>query len=92
MDTDGDGLPDSLDDDDDNDGILDRDDPDDNGNGITDLFESRLGMIDRTVDTDRDGIPDYLDPDDDNDGKPDHKGQWRIYRSEVRFGCGSVLV
>lgn len=54
-DTDGDGIPDSLDLDDDND-------------GIPDIAEYRSG---RVTDSDGDGIFDHLDKDSDNDGIPD---------------------
>ncbi len=75
-DTDGDGVPDYLDDDADGDGIsdyqegstdADRDgtpnfqDEDSDGDGIDDAIEL-------AVDTDRDGTPDYLDDDSDGDG------------------------
>jgi hypothetical protein len=61
VDTDGDGTPDYLDDDDDGDGILTADEgADPNGDG--DPSDA--------VDTDGDGTPDYLDDDDDNDGIP----------------------
>ena len=63
VDSDGDGIPDHLDDDDDNDGIPDSQDNDDDGDGIPDHLEA--------VDSDGDGIPDHLDDDDDNDGIPD---------------------
>ena len=49
-DTDGDGIPDHLDDDDDGDGIPDHLDKDDDGDGIPDDQE----------DADGDGIPDHL--------------------------------
>ncbi len=49
-DTDGDGIPDHLDDDDDGDGIPDHLDKDDDGDGIPDDQE----------DSDGDGIPDHL--------------------------------
>jgi hypothetical protein len=68
-DSDGDGIPDSEDDDDDNDGIPDADDPDSNGNGIPDDEEEPDGGDGK--DSDGDGIPDVDDPDDDNDGIPD---------------------
>ena len=59
-DTDGDGIPDYLDEDDDNDGIPSVDE-DANGNGNLE-----------DDDSDGDGIPDYLDPlDSDNDTIPD---------------------
>jgi hypothetical protein len=59
-DANGDGIPDSEDDQD-NDGIPDSEDPDKDGNGVLDADE----------DPDGDGIPNGLDPDDDNDGIPD---------------------
>ena len=43
VDTDGDGVPDYLDDDDDNDGILDDHDDDDDGDGILDNDEDDDG-------------------------------------------------
>ena len=41
-DTDGDGVPDHLDDDDDGDGIPDHKDTDDDGDGIPDEEENRV--------------------------------------------------
>ena len=41
MDSDGDGIPDHLDDDDDGDGILDHLDTDDDGDGIPDDQEGK---------------------------------------------------
>ncbi|HEA21777.1 MAG TPA: gliding motility-associated C-terminal domain-containing protein [Pricia antarctica] len=64
LDTDGDGIFDSVDLDDDNDGILDAtEDPnlDGDDNPLTDV-----------LDTDNDGQPDHLDMDSDNDGIPDN--------------------
>jgi hypothetical protein len=60
LDTDGDGIPDSLDPDDDNDGVPDA----------SDAFP-----LDPTeaMDTDRDGIGNNADPDDDNDGLTDEQ-------------------
>jgi len=55
-DRDGDGIVDTVDQDDDNDGIADR-------------FELGLDGSDR--DSDRDGVPNRLDLDSDNDGLPD---------------------
>lgn len=58
QDTDGDGIPDFIDEDDDGDNVLTRNenpDPDNNG----DLSDAQ--------DTDDDGTPDYLDDDDDDD-------------------------
>lgn len=61
IDTDGDGLPDYIDDDDDGDNVPTAlENPDPNGNGII--------IDDDAQDTDGDGTPDYLDPDDDGDG------------------------
>ena len=58
-DTDGDGIPNYLDQDDDGDNVLTiNEKPDPNGDGV----------LDDALDTDGDGIPDYLDPDDDGDG------------------------
>ncbi|SFU33706.1 hypothetical protein SAMN05216480_101837 [Pustulibacterium marinum] len=57
LDTDGDGIPNYMDEDDDGDNVptIDEIDFDDDDNPIL-------------TDTDGDGIPDYLDNDDDNDG------------------------
>lgn len=60
LDSDGDGIPDYLDQDDDNDNVK----------TINEIYNSD-NSNDPTVnplDTDGDGIPDYLDPDDDGDG------------------------
>jgi len=62
-DTDGDGIPNFLDEDDDGDNVLtktellDYDNTDNDGDPLT-----------NPKDTDGDGIPNYLDPDDDGDG------------------------
>lgn len=58
LDTDGDGTPDYLDDDDDGDGVLDS----------KDAFPKDSS---ETVDTDGDGTGNNSDDDDDNDGLPD---------------------
>ncbi|APD07727.1 thrombospondin-1 [Flavobacteriaceae bacterium UJ101] len=58
-DTDGDGIPDSVDLDDDNDGIPDS------------VEGYNSDNPDQSTDTDGDGTPDYLDIDTDNDGIPD---------------------
>ncbi|MDO7173649.1 hypothetical protein [Mariniflexile sp. AS56] len=58
-DTDGDGIPNYLDEDDDGDNVLTKNEkPDPNSDG--DLSDA--------LDTDLDGIPNYLDDDDDGDG------------------------
>ncbi|WP_339841525.1 gliding motility-associated C-terminal domain-containing protein [uncultured Maribacter sp.] len=61
----------------DGDGILDSVDIDDDGDGIIDTREDKNldGDHDHTTsptDTDRDGVPDYLDVDSDNDGVLDN--------------------
>ena len=85
-DTDGDGIPDSIDDDDDNDGIPDYLDDDDDGDGILDFLEEDYVAHEESEketvaeepseptekDSDGDGIPDSIDEDDDNDGIPDY--------------------
>jgi len=58
LDTDGDGIIDSIDIDDDND-------------GITDELELALSHSSHNNDSDQDGIPNHLDLDSDNDGIPD---------------------
>ncbi|MEK4235841.1 Ig-like domain-containing protein [Paenibacillus sp. FSL H7-0714] len=88
LDTDGDGIPDSLDPDDDNDGLTDEQeivlgtDPkkaDTDGDGINDKDDpfptdaTKPGKVGDELDTDGDGIPDSLDPDDDNDGLSDEQ-------------------
>jgi hypothetical protein len=70
IDTDGDGVVDSIEcpsapcPDTDGDGIPDFQDVDDDNDGNFTLFES-------SADLDGDGIPNYLDTDSDGDGKPD---------------------
>ncbi len=65
-DSDGDGIPDSVEGtgDPDGDGIPNYLDTDSDGDGIPDAVEG-------TVDTDGDGIPNYLDTDSDGDGQSD---------------------
>lgn len=58
LDTDGDGIIDSIDIDDDNDGIIDE-------------LESAMSQSNQVYDSDSDGIPNALDLDADNDGIPD---------------------
>ncbi len=79
-DTDGDGIPNSLDIDSDNDGITDLIEAqstagyvaptglDSDGDGLDDAYETD-GLV--PVDTDGDGTPDYQDADSDNDGVAD---------------------
>lgn len=76
-DTDGDGDPDSTDDDDDNDGDPDSTDDDDDGDGVPDEddpdhpdYQDEGGDA---PDNDNDGVPDDIDADDDNDGTPDQQ-------------------
>ncbi|KAL5966783.1 Thrombospondin-3b [Taenia solium] len=75
-DTDGDGIPDYLDEDDDNDGIPDHLDDDDDNDGIPDDEEDEnmnsVPDVMEMKDSDGDGIIDLLDTDDDNDGIPDY--------------------
>lgn len=73
LDTDGDGIVNSLDLDSDNDGILDILEAglkDANGDGMVDT-EAELGSAGSIPDSDSDGIPDFLDLDADGDGIPD---------------------
>ncbi len=65
-DSDGDGIPDSVEGngDPDGDGIPNHQDLDSDGDGIPDAVEGQ-------GDSDGDGIPDFLDTDSDNDGVPD---------------------
>ncbi len=62
-DSDGDGIPDSVEGvaDTDGDGRPDFRDPDSDGDGVLDSIEG-------TTDTDGDGVPDFRDPDSDGDG------------------------
>ena len=79
LDSDGDGIPDFLDDDDDNDGILDADDEDADGDGIPDDDEIRYFKDIYTekekdlneVDSGIENSPDD-DTDSDGDGIPDY--------------------
>ncbi|APR80859.1 internalin, putative [Minicystis rosea] len=72
VDTDGDGIPDSVEgtDDPDGDGIPNNKDDDSDGDGIPDSVE-KGGNGAEPVDTDGDGTPDYLDLDSDGNGIPD---------------------
>jgi hypothetical protein len=83
VDTDGDGIPDYLDDDSDGDGIPDHREAgdvnlatppiDSDGDGIPDFRDldsdnnGRADGLDGVDDHDNDGIPDFQDPDDDGD-------------------------
>merc|ERR1712029_623635 len=77
VDSDGDGLADSIDDYDDNDGILDDHDNDDDGDGILDndddddYDDDNDGIPDGEEDDDGDGIDNDEDDDDDGDGIDD---------------------
>jgi hypothetical protein len=78
VDSDGDGIPDSVEAgsnpstpvDTDGDGTPDYQDPDSDNDGIPDSVEAGSDPT-NPVDTDGDGTPDYQDPDSDNDGIPD---------------------
>jgi hypothetical protein len=72
-DDDGDGVPDATDSDDDGDGIANVDDGDSDGDGIVNTEDSdTVGLTNpAVVDTDGDGVPDSRDKDDDGDGVPD---------------------
>jgi uncharacterized repeat protein (TIGR01451 family) len=74
LDTDGDGIPNSIDSDDDNDGWSDEDE----------IFYGTdpLDQNDYPVDTDGDGIPDSIDDDDDNDGYPDDEDAFPLDPNE----------
>ena len=71
-DSDGDGIPDSVEGkgDVDGDGIPNYLDTDSDGDGIPDKVEAGPDGI-HPRDTDGDGVPDYLDVDSDGDGLPD---------------------
>ncbi len=73
LDTDGDGIVNSLDLDSDNDGILDIVEAglkDENDDGLVD-DPALAGSAGSLPDTDRDKVPDFLDLDSDGDGTPD---------------------
>ncbi|CAG5078352.1 Oidioi.mRNA.OKI2018_I69.PAR.g8964.t1.cds [Oikopleura dioica] len=73
LDSDGDGIPDNLDNDDDNDGIPDVSE-DDDGDGIPnklDYDDDGDGIPDTDDDDAFDGIPNFKDDDDNGDGIPD---------------------
>jgi len=81
VDTDGDGIPDGLDDDDDGDGVLDGDDAfpkdpnesvDTDGDGVGDNSDAFPNDASETTDTDGDGIGDHADADVDGDGVVDN--------------------
>jgi hypothetical protein len=79
QDTDGDGIPNFLDDDSDDDGIADKIERnvDEDGDGIANFLDGDSdddGIADKVegiLDSDRDGAPDYVDLDSDGDGVPD---------------------
>lgn len=62
LDSDNDGIPDYLDQDDDNDNVLTEDEIDNED------LDGDDDPLTNPLDTDNDGIPNYLDDDDDNDG------------------------
>ena len=73
-DTDGDGIPDSVEGegDPDGDGIPNSQDDDSDGDGIPDSVEAGDDDVNTPpADTDGDGAPDYLDQDSDGNGVPD---------------------
>ena len=80
-DSDGDGIPDYLDEDSDNDGIPDSEEgtDDSDGDGIPDYLDTKLDedgdgipdSLEGNQDTDGDGINDAFDTDSDNDGISD---------------------
>ncbi|MGB7213840.1 MAG: hypothetical protein WBE98_02135, partial [Gammaproteobacteria bacterium] len=79
LDTDGDGLPDFMDDDIDGDGLPNvvEGDVDTDGDGLVDSYDLDSDgdgipdAIEGDVDFDGDGTPDFRDTDSDNDGIPD---------------------
>jgi len=80
LDSDGDGIPDNVDNDDDNDGVLDVDDAfptnpaesqDSDGDGVGDNADVFPNDASETDDSDGDGIGDNSDVDADNDGIQD---------------------
>lgn len=82
IDTDGDGIVDSLDEDDDNDGLTDEEEegmcadplnPDTDNDGVDDGVDQFPCDPTETVDTDGDGVGDNADVDDDNDGWSDEQ-------------------
>jgi hypothetical protein len=107
-DPDGDGLPNWVDVDSDNDGIpdsiegskdVDGDglgnfvDLDSDGNGIADSVEAGPDS-NYPSDFDKDGIPDFLDRDDDNDGLADAKDPERLTPAgrAPETGSGSIVI
>ena len=73
LDSDGDGIPDSIDADVNGDGVLDNG-TDSDGDEIIDIADADIngdGTIDNGIDSDGDGINNTYDPDDDNDGLAD---------------------
>jgi hypothetical protein len=84
MDTDRDGIPDSLEGGDetdtDGDGIPDYQDFDSDGDGVPDEIET-------FADTDGDGIPNFKDSDSDGDGVPDGQDQCYWESGPPPTGC-----
>jgi hypothetical protein len=98
-DTDGDGIPDYLDDDMDGDGIPNSADPDIDGDGIlNDLdFDIDGDGVDNweDIDVDGDGIYNDVDGDDDGDGIPDNLDPTpigRVPEPEIKAGESAILV
>ena len=93
-DTDGDGVPDYLDDDDDGDGIPDEIEGDEDADGdgtpnFLDLDSDGDGIpdeIETAGDADGDGTPNFLDLDSDGDGIPD-AGEWSEGLDDPLAGC-----
>jgi len=85
IDTDSDGIPDGLDDDNDGDGILDIDEGtvDSDGDGIIDALESNI------TDTDSDGVPDDQDSNN-TDPSNDSDGDGISNQEEVRNGTNPL--
>jgi surface protein len=74
VDTDGDGVPNGIDNDDDGDGILDKDD--------SNATNPNDPVIGGALDTDGDGKPNGIDEDDDNDGVNDERDAFPLDKDE----------
>ncbi|MDG1749979.1 MAG: M12 family metallo-peptidase [Porticoccaceae bacterium] len=100
MDTDADGIPDYLDDDDDGDGVLDEDDAfpkdssetiDTDGDGIGDNSDAFPQDETESLDSDGDGIGNNSDPDDDNDGVSDQLDDLPLNSNETKDTDGDGI-